>query len=137
MGRNLGGAPLGCRGYGCGGRTPFAGRGLGGVACKGVEMNGLLAMLLYLNHKCDTDDRFRKTFLVLTLIFVFMFWSPWTRWNCPVFGLCPGPSSAVSKNSAAQSSLNSRRLKRQIRLGPTPPSVKIPAERFAQVAVQR
>jgi hypothetical protein len=90
-------------------------------------MNGLLAMLLYLNHRCATDDRFRKTFLVLTLIFVFMLWSPWTRWNCPVFGLCPGPSSAVSANSSAQFESKPHRIKRHVRFGPTPPSLHIPA----------
>jgi hypothetical protein len=98
--------------------------------------NGLLAMLLYLNHKCTTDDRFRKTFLVLTLIFVFMLWSPWNRWNCSVFGLCPGPSSAVSKNSADQSKSKLRRVKRPARISPTSTSVQIPAEPLAQVAVK-
>ena len=89
-------------------------------------MNGL-AMLLYLNHRCATDDRFRKTFLVLTMIFVFMLWSPWTRWNCPVFGLCPGPSSAVSANSSAQFESKSHPVKGHVRLGPTPRSLQISA----------
>jgi hypothetical protein len=90
-------------------------------------MNGLLAMLLYLNHRCAIDERFRKAFLLLTLIFVFMLWSPWTRWNCAVLGLCPGPSSAVSKNSTAQFNSKAHRVKRHVRFGPTPPSLQIPA----------
>jgi hypothetical protein len=98
-------------------------------------MNGLLAMLLYLNHKCATDNRLRKTFLVLTLIFVFMLWSPWTRWNCPVFGLCPGPSPAVSTNSAAQSKSKPHRVKGRPRAAPTPAAVQTPAESFSRTAV--
>jgi len=95
-------------------------------------MNGLMPMLLYLNHKCTTDDRFRRTFLALTLIFVFMLWSPWTRWNCPVFGLCPGPSPDVSTNSAAQSKSKPHRVKGHPRGAPTPAAVQTPAESFSR-----
>jgi hypothetical protein len=81
-------------------------------------MNGLLAMLLYLNHKCATDNRLRKTFLVLTLIFVFMLWSPWTRWNSP-----------------AQSKSKPHRVKSHPRASPTPAAVQTPAESFSRTAV--
>jgi hypothetical protein len=96
-------------------------------------MNVLLAMLLYLNYKCATDNRFLKTFLALTLIFVFMLWSPWTRWNCPVFGLCPGPSP-VSTNNAAQSKSKPHRVKGHPRGAPTPAAVQTPAESFPRAA---
>ena len=46
-------------------------------ACKGAEMRSSLAMLFYIDYKCSTQPGFRKTFLVLLLIFAFLVWSPW------------------------------------------------------------
>jgi hypothetical protein len=40
-------------------------------------MSSFLAMMLYIDYKCDTQPGFRKVFLVLTLIFVLFLWSPW------------------------------------------------------------
>ena len=54
-------------------------------------MRSFLAMLFYIDYKCDTQPGFRKTFLVFTLIFVFLLWSPWRPLLCPVFGVCPAP----------------------------------------------
>jgi hypothetical protein len=54
-------------------------------------MRSFLALLFYIDYKCGTQPGFRKTFLVLTLVFVFLLWSPWRTLLCPVFGVCPAP----------------------------------------------
>jgi hypothetical protein len=46
-------------------------------------MTSCLAMLLYIDHKCATQPGFRKPFLVLTLIFVFLLRSPRHPLLCP------------------------------------------------------
>jgi hypothetical protein len=46
-------------------------------------MRSFLALCFYVDHKCSTEPRFRKTFLVLTLVFVFLIWSPWKPLLCP------------------------------------------------------
>jgi hypothetical protein len=78
-------------------------------------MRSWLAMLFYIDHKCTTQPGFRKTFLVLILIFVFLLWSPWRPLLCPVFGVCPAP--VVRADSARQPNAQSRRVKQ-----PYPPT---------------
>ena len=104
------------------------------AACEGVEMRSFLAMLFYIDHKCDTQPAFRKTFLVFTLIFVFLLWSPWRPLLCPVFGVCPAP--VVRADSAPQPKPHLRRVTHTKRIAPTPAPVQIPAEPSVQAAVQ-
>ncbi len=97
-------------------------------------MRSFLALLLYIDYKCSTQPGFRKAFLVFTLIFVFLLWSPWRPLLCPVFGVCPAP--VVRADAAPQPKPKPRRVKRLTRLAPTPDPVQIPAERSVQVAAQ-
>ena len=80
-------------------------------------MRSSLAMLFYIDYKCSTQPGFRKTFLVLMLIFAFLVWSPWRPLLCPVFGVCSAP--AVRGDSAPQPQSKPRREKRVTRLAPT------------------
>ena len=66
-------------------------------------MRSFLAMFFYIDYKCSSEPRFRKTLLVLTLIFVFLLWSPWRPLLCPVFGVCPAPVVRADVCSPAQS----------------------------------
>jgi hypothetical protein len=95
-------------------------------------MRSWLAMLFYIDHKCTTQPGFRKTFLMLILIFVFLLWSPWRPLLCPVFGVCPGP--VVSAESSAQPNPQRRLVKRSNRLASTPTPIQIPAEPSAHAA---
>ncbi len=52
-------------------------------------MRSFLALMFYIDYKCSTQPGFRKTLLVLMLIFVFLVWSPWRPLLCPVFRVCP------------------------------------------------
>jgi zona occludens toxin (predicted ATPase) len=88
-------------------------------------MRSYLAMLFYIDYKCSTQPRFRKTLLVLTLIFVVLLWSPWRPLLCPVFGVCPAP--VVRADSASQPKAQSRRAKHPTQLAPTPAPVQISA----------
>jgi hypothetical protein len=97
-------------------------------------MRCFLAMLFYIDHKCATQPEFRKTFLVLTLILVFLLWSPWRPMLCPVFGVCPAP--VVRADAAPQPKPNSRLVKRVKRRSPAPSPAQIPAEPSVDAAVQ-
>ena len=99
-------------------------------ACKGAEMRSSLAMLFYIDYKCSTQPGFRKTFLVLLLIFAFLVWSPWRPLLCPVFGVCSAP--AVRGDSAPQPQSKPRREKRATRLAPT----SDPVERSTKPSLQ-
>ena len=52
-------------------------------------MSSFLAMMLYIDYKCDTQPGFRKAFLVLTLIFVLLLWSPWRPFLRAAVGVSP------------------------------------------------
>jgi hypothetical protein len=95
-------------------------------------MRPWLAMLFYIDHKCATQPGFRKTFLVLTLIFVFLLWSPWRPLLCPVFGVCPAP--VVRADTSAQPKPLGPRVKHSKHLVPTPAPVQISAEPSVQAA---
>lgn len=97
-------------------------------------MRSFLALLFYIDYKCSTQPGFRKTFLVLTLIFVFLLWSPWRPLLCPVFGVCPAP--IVRADSATQNKAQPRQVKHPKRLAPTPARVQIPAEPSVWTGVQ-
>jgi hypothetical protein len=97
-------------------------------------MRSFLAMLFYIDHKCDTQPAFRKTFLVFTLIFVLFLWSPWRPLLCPVLGVCPAP--VVRADAAPQPEPNSRLVKRVKRRSPAPSPAQIPAEPSVDAAVQ-
>ena len=97
-------------------------------------MRSFLALLFYIDHKCATQPGFRKTFLVLTLILVFLLWSPWRPMLCPVFGVCPAP--VVRADAAPQPKPNSRLIKRVKRRSPAPSPAQIPAEPSVDAAVQ-
>ena len=91
-------------------------------------MRSFLALLFYIDHKCATQPAFRKTFLVFTLIFVFLLWSPWRPLLCPVFGgVCPAP----------QPKAQPRRVKHVNPLALTPFPVRTPAEASIQGTAQR
>jgi len=92
-------------------------------------------MLFYIDHKCATQPGFRKTFLVFTLIFVFLLWSPWRPLLCPVFGVCPAP--VVRADPAPQPKAQPRRVKHVNPLALTPFPVQTPAEASIQATVQR
>jgi len=87
-------------------------------------MRSWLATLFYIDHKCTTQPGFRKTFLVLILIFVFLLWSPWRPLLCPVFGVCPGP--VVHAESSAQPVPQGPRVKHSKRPASIPALVQIP-----------
>jgi hypothetical protein len=96
-------------------------------------MRSLFAMLFYIDYKCATQPGFRKMLLVLTLIFVFLLWSPWRPLLCPVFGVCA--ASTVRADFAPQPKPQPRRAKRAIRVTnlvpvktPTEPSVRATAQ---------
>ena len=93
-------------------------------------MRSFLAMLFYIDHKCATQPGFRKTFLVFTLIFVFLLWSPWRPLLCPVFGVCPAP--VVRADTAPQPKPQRRRVKPSKRIASTPAPVQIPVEPSVQ-----
>jgi len=97
-------------------------------------MRSFLAMLFYIDHKCDTQPAFRKTFLVFTLIFVLLLWSPWRPLLCPVLGVCPAP--VVRADAAPQPKPNSRLVKRVKRRSPPPSPAQIPGEPSVDAAVQ-
>jgi hypothetical protein len=94
-------------------------------------MRSFLAMLFYVDHKCNTQPGFRKTLLVLTLIFVFLLWSPWRPLLCPVFGVCPAP--VVRADTSLQPNAQRRPVKHSKRLASTP--AQFPAESSVQPAV--
>jgi hypothetical protein len=95
-------------------------------------MRSFLAMLFYVDYKCGTEPRFRKTLLVLMLVFLFLLWSPWRPLLCPVFGVCPAP--VVRADSAPQLKLKSRRVNRLTRPVSTPAPGQIPSGRSVQAA---
>jgi hypothetical protein len=96
-------------------------------------MRSLIAMLFYIDHKCATQPGFRKTFLVFTLIFVLLLWSPWRPLLCPVFSVCPAP--VVRADTAApQPKPQLPRVKHSKRPASTPAPVQIPAEPSVQGA---
>jgi len=95
-------------------------------------MRYLLAMLFYIDHKCDTQPAFRKTLLVFTLIFALLLWSPWRPLLCPVLGVCPAPS--VRADSAPQPKPVPRLAKQRKSIAARP--VQVPAQPSDQVAVQ-
>jgi hypothetical protein len=95
-------------------------------------MRSFLAMLFYIDHKCDTQPAFRKTFLVFTLIFVLLLWSPWRPLLCPVLGVCPAP--VVRADTAPQPKPIPRLPKHRKSNAPSP--VQVPTEPSVQVAVQ-
>jgi hypothetical protein len=97
-------------------------------------MKPFLALLFYFDYKCSTQPGFRKTFLVLTLIFVFLLWSPWRPLLCPVFGVCHAP--VVPAGTAPQPKTKPRQVKRLARLAPTAAPVQIPAEPSVQAEIQ-
>src|SRR5258707_802694 len=90
------------------------------------------AMMLYIDHKCTTQPAFRKTFLVFTLIFVLLLWSPWRPLLCPVLGVCPAP--AVRADTASQAKPIHHLANHRKSISPSPDQV--PAEPSDQVAVQ-
>jgi len=95
-------------------------------------MRSWLAMLFYIDHKCTTQPGFRKTFLVLILIFVFLLWSPWRPLLCPVFGVCPAP--VVRADTSAQPKPQGPRVNHSRRPASTPTLIQIPAEPSVQAA---
>src|SRR5580700_5022423 len=95
-------------------------------------MRSFLAMLFYIDHKCDTQPAFRKTFLVLTLIFVLLLWSPWRPLLCPVLGVCAAPTGRA--DAAPQPKLIPHLAKRKKKIAPSP--ARIPAEPSVDAAVQ-
>jgi hypothetical protein len=100
-------------------------------------MRSWLAMLFYIDHKCDTQPGFRKTLLVFTLIFVFLLWSPWRPLLCPVCGVCPAPVVRADANPQPKP----RRVKRTMRLAPTPDPVRrrprLAHQKVSEVAMKR
>jgi hypothetical protein len=73
-------------------------------------------------------------FLVFTLIFVFLLWSPWRPLLCPVFGVCP--ATVVRADTAPQGKPKRRDVKDLKKLPATPAQIQFPAEPVAQPAVQ-
>lgn len=84
-------------------------------------MRSFLALFFYIDYKCSSEPRFRKTLLVLTLIFVFLLWSPWRPLLCPVFGVCPAP--VVRADVAPQPKAQPHRVRHPKRHAPTPSQV--------------
>src|SRR5258708_13402649 len=84
-------------------------------------MRSLLAMLFYIDHKCDTQPAFRKTFLVFTLIFVLLLWSPWRPLLFPVFGVCPAPTGRA--DTAPQPKPVPHLAKHKKKIAPSPDQV--------------
>jgi hypothetical protein len=97
-------------------------------------MRSFLTMLFYVDYKCTTQPGFRKTFLVLTLIFLILLWSPWRPLLCPVFGVCP--ARAVLVHSALQPQAQPRRVNPPKRIAPTPARVQIRAESPVQTGLR-
>jgi hypothetical protein len=95
-------------------------------------MRSFLAMLFYIDHKCDTQPAFRKTFLAFTLIFVLLLWSPWRPLLCPVLGVCPAPT--VRADTAPQPKPVPHLAKHKKKITPSP--AQIPAEPSVDTAVQ-
>jgi hypothetical protein len=85
-------------------------------------MRSFLALLFYVDYKCSTEPRFRKTLLVLTLIFVFLLWSPWRPLLCPVFGVCHAP--VVRADIAPQLRPTPHGVKRLTRLAAAPATIQ-------------
>src|SRR5205814_5320949 len=119
---------------GCGQRPCRIGCWFRSAACEGIEMRSWLAMLFYIDYKCTTQPGFRKTFLVLILIFVFLLWSPWRPLLCPVFGVCPGP--VVLVHSGPQPKAQPRRVNLPKRIAPTSARVQIRAESPVQARLR-
>jgi hypothetical protein len=104
------------------------------AACEGIEMRSWLATLFYIDYKCATQPGFRKTLLVLTLIFVFLLSSPWRPLLCPVFGVCPAPVARA--DIAPQLKPTSHRVKRLTRLAPVPGTIQNSTKPSVQPSVQ-
>jgi hypothetical protein len=96
-------------------------------------MRSCLALLFYIDYKCSTQRAFRKTFLVFTLIFVFLVWSPWRSLLCPVFGVCSVP--VVRADSRPHPKSQPRRVKQPKRLRAAQTAVQIPVKHLVQAAV--
>ena len=96
-------------------------------------MRSFLALLFYIDYKCSTQPGFRKTFLVFTLIFVFLLWSPWRPLLCPTFGVCP--ARVVRANAAPQPKPKLHQGKDLKRLAGTQAPSQTPAEPPIQPAV--
>lgn len=94
-------------------------------------MRYFLALLFYIDHKCMTQPAFRKTLLVLTLIFVLLLWSPWRPLLCPVLGVCPTP--VVRVDAAPPAKLKPRPTKGIERRASVPG--QFPAEASVQPAI--
>ena len=97
-------------------------------------MRYFLAMLFYVDYKCTTQPGFRKTFLVLTLIFVILLWSPWRPLLCPVLGVCP--ARVVLVHSVLQAQAQPRRVNLPKRIAPTQARVQIRAESPVQAGLR-
>jgi len=95
-------------------------------------MRSFLAMVFYIDYKCATQPAFRKTFLVFTLIFVLLLWSPWRPLLCPVLGVCQAP--VVRADTAPHAKPIPRLTKHRKSIAPSP--VQISAEPSDQVPVQ-
>jgi hypothetical protein len=95
-------------------------------------MTSFLALLFYIDHKCVTQPAFRKTFLVFTLIFVLLLWSPWRPLLCPVLGVCPAPT--VRADTAPQPKPIPHLGKHKKKIAPSPD--RVPADSSDKVAVQ-
>ena len=54
-------------------------------------MRSLFVLLFYVDYQCRTQPRFRRTLLVLTLIFLLLLWSPWRPVLCSALGACSAP----------------------------------------------
>jgi hypothetical protein len=93
-------------------------------------MRSFLALLFYIDHKCATQPAFRKTFLVFTLIFVLLLWSPWRPLLCPVFGVCPAP--IVRADTVPQPEPQRRRVRLSKRIASTPPPGQSPGEQSVE-----
>ena len=68
-------------------------------------MSSFLAMMLYVDYKCDTQPGFRKALLILTLIFVLFLWSPWRPFLRAAFGVSPAPVGRADSASQFKAQL--------------------------------
>jgi hypothetical protein len=78
-------------------------------------MKSFLALVLYIDYKCSTQPGFRKAFLVLTLIFLLLLWSPWRPLLCPAVGV---RRAGVQGDAASQREAQPSRVKQTGRVRP-------------------
>jgi hypothetical protein len=87
-------------------------------------MKSFVALCFYIDYKCSTQPGFRKMFLLLTLAFVLLLWSPWRPLLWPVLEVCPGRVVGASVAQIRSKTKHRLSAEQAIQI-PAKPAVKV------------